>query len=270
MIWYNRDSETREDVNILISEGASAKEILDGQSITEDIKSFTLAETIKNEVSLNQAPIRDMLRFDIELNTKGLSAIVPAIKLKELDGKIVPQIMGTAIIKNHKLVGFLDGEETKTLIFIRNEVKNGLLVEEVKTAASTTFVSLEIFKNKTKVKPVVDGKNIKFDLDIKTTVAIDEISSTENFIDEEGQKQLEQITQNTLKQRIEALIKKMQSEYESDILGFGAKLHEVNAQAWNNVKNNWDEVFKDLKVNVKIKVHIKNSSMLSKTLEEGE
>ncbi|NLI91550.1 MAG: hypothetical protein GX434_04895 [Peptococcaceae bacterium] len=46
--WYNRDSETRADVFIVISGGDSAKEIFSGQGTTEEIKSFVLEEMIRN------------------------------------------------------------------------------------------------------------------------------------------------------------------------------------------------------------------------------
>ncbi len=189
--WYNRDSETREDVNILISEDASAKEIFKGQVATENIISLALGEMIKNHVSLNKAPITDMLMFDMNEQTKSKTAVIPTVILKQVDGKIMPHIMGTAIIKEDKLVGFLNGEETKDLLFIRNEIKGGILIEEMKSKKESTFVSLEIFNSKTKVTPVVNGKDIQINLETKTTVAIDEIGGKENFIDEEGQKKLE-------------------------------------------------------------------------------
>lgn len=268
--WYNRDAETREGVHMLVSERESAKEILDARGSGEDIMSFSLDEMIKNQVSLSKAPIVDILKFDIESKNKGSSAIIPAVNLKQIDGKIAPEIVGTAIIKKDKLVGFLNAEETKDLIFIRNEIKGGLLIELMQEKDVLTSVSLEIFKNKTKVKPVVDGKDIEINLNVNTTVAIDEINGTGNFFDEEGKMKLEQSAGNTLKKRIESLIEKMQLKYDADIFGFGARLWEDEPQVWNSVGNNWEEVFKHLKVNVKTDVHIRNSAILSKSLEEGD
>jgi len=267
--WYNRDSETRGDVQILISEGASAKEIFEGQRTTEDIKSFVLDEMIKNQMSLSKAPIIDILTFDIESKIKGISTIAPAVNLKKMDGKMVPQIIGSAIIKNDKLAGFLNGEEAKLLTFIRDKVKGGILVEEMQVNDVPTLVSLEIFKSKTNVTPVVDGEDIEINLDIDTIVAIDEIQGTANVFDDQGRKELEQSAENTLKERIESLIKKIESDYDADIFGFGAKLREDKAQIWNNV-DNWEKVFKELKVNVNTRVHIKNSAMLSKSSERGD
>lgn len=264
--WYNRDSETREDVHIMVSEEESAKEIFAGQGTTDDIKSFTLDRIMNNEVSLSKAPTTDILDFDIESKTKGISEIVPAVDLKKIDGKMIPELMGTAIIKNDKLIGFLNGAETKDLIFIRNKIKGGVLNEDMQVNDKPAFFSLEIFKNKTKITPVVNGSNIVINLNIETTAAIDEIYGIENFFDEGELLRLEQSTENSLRARIESLIMKMQLEYGADIFGFGEKLREDKVKAWNSVGDNWEETFKYLKVNVKTTVHIKNSAVLSKSL----
>jgi spore germination protein KC len=257
-------------VHILISEEASAKEIFSGQGTTEEIKSFVLDDMIKNQESLSKAPIIDILQFDNDLQAEGVSAIAPVIKLKEVDRKMVPHIMGTAVFKLDKFVGFLNGEETKYLMFIKNKVKGGVLTEGPQENDITTPVSLEIFNSKTQVKPVVNGKAIKINLNVDTTVAIDEIGGTENLIDDEGLIRLEQSAEKTLKKQIESLIKKVQSEYGVDIFGFGAKLREDKNKVWNDVSGNWEEIFKNLEVDVTTKVHIRNSAVLSKPLEESD
>lgn len=268
--WYNRDAETREDIQLLISDGKSAKEIFEGQGTTEDIKSLVLDEILANQASLSKAPITDMLTLDMQLVSNNNSIVLPLIKLIEVNKKMVPQIDGTAIIKNNKLIGTLNGEETMTLIFIKNEIKGGILVEKMQLKDVTTPVSLEIYKNKTKVSPVNDGDKIKMNIDIDTTVAIGEIVGVENFIDEAGSKKLIQNSEIKLKERIEALIKKVQSEYDADIFGFGTKLRESKPKVWKSASNNWESIFKDLKVDIKTKVTIKNSGVLSKTFMKGK
>lgn len=267
---FNRDAETREEIFLLISQRESAREIFDEWKSTNEIKSFALEEMLQNQVNLSKAPLVNIMNFDIESKTDGVSPIIPTVNLKQIDGKTVPQIMGTAIIKKDKLAGFLNADETKDLIFIRNEIKGGILVEKLAEKDVPTVVSLEIFKNKTKINPVVDGRNIQMNLNIDTTVTIDELEGTLNFSDDEARRKLEQSAEGALKKRIESLINKMQSEYDADIFGFGAKLWEDKPLVWKNTQGNWEEVFKNLNVNVKTRVHIKNSAVLSKPLREGD
>lgn len=268
--WYNRDSETRENVYILVSKRPTAKEIFNGYLLSEEIKSFEMEEMIKNQVSISKAPIIDIMKYDIESRTKGISPIIPAVDLVESDGKITAQVGGTAIIKYDKFVGFLNDEETKDLIFIRNEIKGGILNEGIEGKQDPTKISLEIFNNKTKITPIANGKHIKVNLNINTTVAIDEVDGKANIFDEEGIKKLEQTASDTQKKRIEVLINKVKSEYDADIFKFALKLNEDKPKVWKSVAGDWDEIFANISVDVKNKVHIRNSATLSNSIEEGD
>lgn len=268
--WYVRDSETRTEVYVLVSQGDSAMEIFKGQTIMEEVKSFALGEMIRNQKNLSKAPEINILQFCNDLEAEGISAIAPAVSLRKIEGKILPQIGGTAIFKEDKLAGFLDGEETKTMLFIKDEIRGGVLVEGIQGGEISTPVTLEIFKNKTRVKPIIDAEGIRMELNVETRVAIDEIAGKENLIEDEGRNLLEQTAEKSLKSKILALIEKMQSQYDVDIFGFGAKLRGYDIKAWNDVSDNWDKVFKDLNVEVAAKVHIENSATYSKPIKAGD
>jgi len=261
--WYTRDSETRESVYVLISKGETAKEIFDGQGTTESIMSFILQDIIKNQMSLSKSSVTDILKYSIESQQKGASTIIPAVSLKLMNDKMVPEVIGTAIIKNDKLAGFLNGEETKDLSFIRNEVKGGVLVEEMQVNNLPAIITLEIFNSKTKVSFSAEAEDLVINIDIDTTVAIDEVEGTVDLSDEKEINRLKQITENTIKERIETLIIKIKSEYDADIFCFGIKLWQNNPQVWKSVKNNWEDVLSNAEVNVKTNVHIKNSAIVS-------
>jgi spore germination protein KC len=268
--WYNRDAETREDVHVLISKGACAKDIFKGKQTPEQIVSFLLDDALENENSFSKAPATDVLDYDIELNTKGASPVFSTVSLIQADDKMVPKIMGTAIINDDKLAGFLDGEETKDLLFIRDEIKGGVLTQEMYTNDEPTLISLEIFDNKTKVTPIVKDNEIQFDINIETTVGVDEISGPGNFLDEAGLKELERTAESTLIERTGSLIKKVQSEYDADIFRFSQTLWEDNAQVFNGIVDRWDDIFRNLTINIKSNVIIKNSAEFAKPVREGD
>ncbi len=109
--------------------------------------------------------------------------VIPAVHLENIEGNLIPRVAGAAIIRNDKLAGELDGEETKDLLFIRDEVKGGVLVSH-EDAGLSAPISLEILRSRTKVKPVVETGKLKFKIDIQTTVGIDEVGGNENFPNE--------------------------------------------------------------------------------------
>ncbi len=267
--FFIRDAETREDTPILISEDETAKEIFSSES-TESVVSIALSETLENQKSLGKAQITDVSDYEIASNIKGASIALPAIHLEQEDDKKTPEIMGTAIIKNDSLAGFLNGEDTKYLYFIKDEIKYGILTEEIRTDNELTSISLEIFKNKTEVTPIIQNNNIEFNIELETRVAIDEINGRGNFFTEKAVKELEQKAEASLTTRIEALIKKVQSEYDADIFGFAPKLWENQPRTYNAVIKNWDEIFKGLQVHIHSKFIIENSALKEDGEETGE
>lgn len=271
--WYTRDAETREDVYLLISEEKTAKEILAGEEKAQTIKSFDIVEMIGNQESLSKAPITDILKYDIEAKGENISSVIPTVKLVEIEGKKMPQLIGSAIIKDDRLIGFLDGQETQILLFIRDEIKGGILVEKMKTndpKDEIATLSLEIFKSKTKVTPDTKKDDIKIDIDINTSVSLAEIIGVAKFNDEEAIKKIEQTAENSLNKQTLNLINKVQTKYSADIFGFGLKLREEDIKVWKTVEEDWENIFGYLEINVNSKISIKNSAKLTKPLEEGE
>ncbi|HJV18230.1 MAG TPA: Ger(x)C family spore germination protein [Bacillales bacterium] len=268
--WYNRYYETRSDVNLLISREKTAAEILEGKGVTNEIKSFELVETLKNEKFLSKAPTTEIWKFINDLESPGIVNVIPTVNFNPSENISTPQVMGLAVFKEGKLIGFLNGRESKSVLFVKDEVKGGLLLQDIRGNKSTP-VSLEIFKSKTKMKPIVTvNHDIEFDVNIHTTVALDEIAGIENLTDEEQLKILKKNTENTIKNRIMDCIKKVQSEYGVDIFGFGEKLHEEKPRIWKEFENDWEDKFKQLNVNVKVKVDIKGSGTFSKPIKMGD
>ncbi|WP_024832527.1 Ger(x)C family spore germination protein [Ruminiclostridium josui] len=265
---YIRDAEIRNDVNILYSQQDTAKEILEGHETTESIKSFALDKILQNESRLSKAPKMDLLDYSIELQTKGTSTVIPAVHLENIEGNLIPRVAGAAIIRNDKLAGELDGEETKDLLFIRDEVKGGVLVSH-EDAGLSAPISLEILRSRTKVKPIVETGKLKFKVDIQATVGIDEVGGYENFSNERAVIRLEDSASKATQKKIETFIKKIQSEYGTDIFKFGEKFMERDVKKWKRVADKWEEVFRNSEVEVDAKVHIKNSALLYKTVKKG-
>ncbi len=269
--WINRDSETRSDVLLLVSKEKTAKEILEAKGVTNDIVSFELAEMAKNEKSLSKAPITELWEFVNELEALGMVATLPSVNLKKSNHQYSPQILGTAVFQKDKLLGFLGGKETKNFLFLLDKVKGGLLITNEHLGNLSTPVTLEIFKNKTKIKPIIKQNRITFDIQIKTTVALDEVSGSITSLDEKTIESIKKAAEEEVKSRVVHCVKLIQKSYGVDIFGFGSRLREEKPNVWNKVARNWEKgIFKDVKVNVKSAISIKGTGMLSKTIEKAE
>lgn len=268
--FIGRDTEPRSTLHILVSKEKSAKEILEQQPVTSDILSFELNDMLMSEKSLSNALDIEEWQFANDLAGMGISATLPMIDLNKDNNKPLPEITGTGVFKEDKLVGFLDGEETKTLMFIKNKIKGGLLTNKEYQDGSPTNVALEIFSNKTKLKPkYVDG-TITMEITTSTDVAIGENGGKDNYIDEAGREKVKKDFEAMLENNIKSLVKKVQEQYDSDIFGFGKTIKMNMPGLWKKIEPKWEQVYKNLDVEVHSTINIKNSAYMSRPIKVGD
>ena len=263
--WLSRDTETRENIYLMVSMNETAKEIFEGKPVTSEVLSFQLEKMLQNQRNLGKAPSEDIREFINVLSTEGSNPIAPVICLKNIDGKKRVEIMGTAIFKEDKLVGFIDDRDTQTLLLIHNEIKGGVIYSDEKVGES--YVTLEIFKCKTKLKPIIDGDSPVMEININIEAAIDEIDNIGDVIGEKGREELDRHFENLINKRVYELVEEIKTKYDTDVLGFGTKLYRDKPGFWKKIKDNWEEEFENVKVKVNTKLKIINSAQLAKPLE---
>ncbi len=267
--WINRDSEPRQNTWILISHGITAHDVLKQKISSNDVTSTHLNEIIRSQNPIYKFPQMDIWRFRRDISSNTTSAIAPVVKIEKVNEFTFPEIYGTAIFKQDKLVGYLDGEETMDFLFIKNKIHEGSLV--MKQPDNTdTDVSLEIFKSKTKINSTYQNESFTMDINIDTVVAIDEVAGTKNFIDEPGRSKLEKDAEQLLKTRIEILLKKVQTNYKSDIFGFGDIIKRQHPDIWKSIPYTDEKVFSKMQFNVNVDLTIKGSGKISKPIRIGE
>lgn len=265
-----RDNEPRLETNMLISREKTARELLEYQSIGEVLKCISMYEMLESQSELSKAPFIENYKFIQSLSSEGECAILPAAGSAVIEGQKNLEVSGIAIFKKDKLIGFLDGDDTKYLLFIRDMVKSGILPEMGKQETTKHSVSLEIFENKTKLKPkYADGK-VSIDINVKTVTGIGEQGGMVNFVDEKGRDILKNNAEDSLKENIERVVKKVQHEYGTDIFEFGKTIKIQMPSVWKSIYLEWDDLFKKIDVNVNADVNIRSSGFLSKPFSKGE
>lgn len=266
--WYSRDTETRSDVYIFISGEKSAREVLNLNSTTESILSFELAQMMRDEKYISSAPAVEIWDFVDKLESSGIHATAPIIHVHKANGEKNERVEGTAVFMKDRMVGKLSGDETKTMLFIKNELHGGVLAVDDKRG--NPAYSLEIVSNQTKLKPrMVDGR-LQIDIHTVTKTGLDEVMIPDGFLMDESIPDIEQRAAERLQEDILALIHKVQQQYDTDIFGFGESLYENHPKLWAEVKGRWPEVFADIEVSVSSKVTIQSSAKTSRSIRLGD
>ncbi|MBL4932491.1 Ger(x)C family spore germination protein [Clostridium paridis] len=268
--WYVRDAETRTDISVCVSKEKTAKEILFAHAFTKSIVSFELASVLKNEKSVSTAPLIDLWDYISDLKQEGKNAILPTVLLKGKGREASPYVDGLAIFKGDRLTGTITGEGTQYLLFANNKVKGGILTLGKTPYDESRSISLEIFKSKSKIKPVISNNEVEIQILINTKVALAEIASFENFSSADVRREIEERANIMLQNNVEGVIKRFQQEYDADVFGFGEKIQKDMPTLWKSIKDDWPEKFKNLKVSVKSDIKIKNSATTNTPIEMGD
>ncbi|WP_053955686.1 Ger(x)C family spore germination protein [Inediibacterium massiliense] len=262
-----RDAEARDDLWVLVSKEKTAEEILTMNPLIQDISSFQIEDILKNEKGISKYVATPLWKFVDDLSSEGISPVLPTASTNIFEGKKIVEIYGTEVFKKAKPVGWLNGNETKSLLFVLDKLKGGALVIDQKQEKSYQKIALEILKNKTKIEPIDKDGQIIINISTKTTVNINDLESKINFMDKKIMSEIQKTAEKKIEEDIQKVVEKVQKEYNSDIFGFSQSIERKYPKLWTEMKPNWDRVFKNLKVNVHSDVLIRGSALRSKPIE---
>lgn len=170
-------------------------------------------------------------------------------------------IAGSAVFRDDRLVGYLNQEQTRYMLYATDGIKGGLLNLPLDDRNQDTMITYEVFKNttKTSVKKQDDG-SFAIELQIKSEVALgEEGPGVFGQLQPFSYEQLQDAASASLESRVAELIKMVQQDYGADVFCFGRKIAQRYPKEWKEIEQDWHELFKTLPVTVSAEVNIRNT-----------
>jgi spore germination protein KC len=163
---------------------------------------------------------------------------------------------GLAAFRDDKLVGFMDGEEAEYYNILQNKAGGAFITVPVGEDMHST--ALHIIQSSAEVK--TDEADGKATIDIKVKAIAGVSQENNNLIDvtKPGTlKKIEESFNKLAEEKITGIIKQAQTEFISDIFGFGGYMHMQHPDIWRNIKSDWnDNYFANAEVSVTVKTDI--------------
>ncbi|KXG74736.1 Spore germination protein B3 [Thermotalea metallivorans] len=263
-----RDAEVRDDMLIFVAEEDNASDILRlGRHKLHGLAGFHIEDVIKAESSISKYRRMPAWKFIQSMYAQGPASTLPLIKLDRSGEKEIPKVGGTAVFEGDKLVGTLDETETRSLLWILDELKGGVFVVPVKDGGKAEEVTLEIFESKTDTKAVYAGNQVTMKIHVETTVNIEEIGGTTDYMDEKKMMHLKKDGEARIEKEIKNVIGKVQREFAADVFKFSTVIQDEMPKVWREIEPNWHETFKKLPVNVQVTLKIRGSALMGKPIK---
>jgi spore germination protein KC len=253
--FLSRNPQARLRSNVLVSKG-TAKSVLELLPPIERSSAEVLRELSESELLL-RVTIKDALQM---LSGDAGAAALPMVKILQpekgkKDLETVAFIQRTAIFKKDKMIGDIDDQLTRGVLWIRNEIKRANITISPKGEKGN--ITATMIRAHTELVPKYE--NGKWKMIVKATTEDDIIlnGTKLDLLNPKYAKMIEKELENATNKRIRDALKKVQKEMKADIFGFAEIFHRKYPREWNRVKNRWDEIFPTVEVVVKTKAYVR-------------
>ena len=262
--WFARDSESRKQFYVLVSENSQSEDILNTLTSLETLNSKKITSNIDTDTRFlgvaEQTTFENVLAT--YLNDKQ-ELVLPSIRLEgdsdagEKNSNIEQSSPKTqiflsplAVFKDDKMLGYLTKEESIAMSFIKNKLKSTVIDYK---CSDNDYISSEIISSKTSLQPNISSNKPKVTIKINGKANINEINCDWDLENNETilkiNKMLEQEIENIINDSIDSISQR----FDSDIFGFKDLFYKKDPKYYKTIKDQLtDENLKKLDVKVEV------------------
>lgn len=268
-----RDQEIRNDFTIIVSQQATAKDILNVLTPIEKIP----AKKMLNSLTVTQDAWGSTLEVDVEdLVTKlgvenqyfVLSAIeiqgdkslgIDQTNVERIETPVTLKFTGLAIFKEDKLIGYMDEYDSKSFNYLNDNIKSTI---EIIACPSEGMLTTEITQSKTTTKGLMKNGSPTINVSIDIVQNVAEVKCDINLTDLTTIDWINRQTELSIKKNIDEALHVLQEKYNADVFGFGEAIHRADPTEWKKMKEDWQTIYPNVDVNVKVNVNTKGSGTM--------
>ncbi|HHY09775.1 MAG TPA: Ger(x)C family spore germination protein [Firmicutes bacterium] len=266
-----RDPSVRTSVLMYVARGCTAEEIFKSKVPFTDSVTGHLVNIADFHHRVPTCFNQELWEFRQCLQMSGISAVMPTIQLVQEGTEEIPQLEGTALFKNDRFVGWINGQETRFFSMMRGLIDRGPLVVDVAFNGEKGKITVEIRGNQVKIKPVVNEQAVHMKVDVQLQVSLLEMGALHlRYERPEIKAELERQISFAVTNSIRNLITKVQKETGSDVFGFGRILKRAKPKVWQALESDWDRIFPNLDVAIGVKTRISAAGVLSTPVQMRE
>jgi spore germination protein KC len=257
--FYSRYHQPRMNSYIMFTKG-DAFDVIKNQPQLESVSAEETRELTKLTVGLT-VNIKEFLDM---LLTDGIEPVAPQFASEPLEVNAKNEsgnaqaIIGAAVFKEDKLVGWMNDSETRGILWLRNEMDMGVITVDIPKEEGGGNISSNIIRTETKLDPKIKGGKIHISVNTTTEMNVMENASKLKLDDSKNIDKVEKEIEKEIKNRIQAVLNKAKNDLRSDIFGFGEAVYKKYPKQWNEkYKKEWDETFPEVEVSINPKVYVR-------------
>lgn len=233
---FTRFYNTRYNTWVYITDESIEDFFMEEPLLSKAISLTKLANPLnsyENKSYIEPITVRQLL---IDLNEPNHIVALPYIEFKEdiwitekgKDSTIEMDSVG--IITPNQFLGFIKGDDARGFQWMTNATNKSTITTNInEEGEKENYISITIQNHSVKIKPIIDGNDVKFDIDVSVAVTLD------SYNDRITQEVVKKATEKQIKKEIEHTFKKG-LELESDVYRLSEKLYRKNVKLWKKLE----------------------------------
>jgi len=271
-----REREHRETSKILIAKGTKAYEVMGITSGVEQIPANYIYEIMKNIRRNPKNADVDFIEFLKNYYHEGQHPVAGVVEKKDKDeiskadnagGKGYElSTLGMSVFKGDKLAGYLNGNDTKSVNFILNKISGGIITFPTPGGGPEDFSSIDVVQSKTKRDVEIVDDKVILKAKIKLRGSMGEVIGDIDISNIENIKKMEEACSKAIEEGITLAVKKIQDEFKIDVFGFGTVFHKKYPKKWEEIKDDWDEIFSQAEFQIEVDTKLIRTGLINTPL----
>lgn len=269
---FSRDPDSRLQTYLLIAKNARAVELLLQAVPFEKVptRAVRSLQEINAEITTTLREMFTAMSGEEIVPTVGALELVEGTAgagvstgKDESSRMMTFRLAGSAVIKDYKLAGYLDIEQTRGLLWVLNENKRVSITGNVPGKGN---VVMELDKTGKKIKTRIRDGKVQVDISVNTSGPVHENNTDLDLSDPKNIVQIEEALSNSIKGSILKVSEVSQSQLKADIFGVGREIYRHSPGQWKTLKERWADTYPEAEISVNSSVTITRTGMYGKPL----
>lgn len=205
------------------------------------------------ENSLYQSSIYRMPAYKMYNNLSNFEGdtIIPTLRASKEEVKV----SGVGVIKDYKLIGYLDDKDSETLNWLNNSAKGGIM--EGRYYDQVIPYKYNEFKTKLLLDKV-EGDKIYMTYEMEAEGSVEEYIWSKQLLDPNILSALQSNIEKTIEERSKAVVDKFQKEFMVDLIGIKSYLEKYNPSIYKSIEKDYESFFtNNVIINIKPRVSVR-------------
>lgn len=262
-----RYNQVRPTIPFLVTNG-EAKDIISAKVSTNTMSALSVTNLLELQRRRGETAFTTNLDFvnSVAHGSRATTCGLINIDNSKLDKNKNYNLSGAAVFHKDKLVGYLSTRETVGLNWIRGSIdKNILMAEYMIQYPENHKISLDVTSASEKTDIKLHNSNVNIKVNIKAKSSIREMTGeidpnkNPNIMDVLAKEQNKVVFNDA-----DLVINKAQKDFKLDIFDFGNMMMRKYPNEWAYMEKDWNDIFKDLKVDINVDTQVNKTGVLSK------